>query len=153
MLKIRSRFGFSLIELLVVLMIVGLISLSAMFFHKSIFERNQKQALVEQLKLAITYSRNEAKIRGETLILKPRDVNNWAKGYCLMDANQKIIYQWQPDFSGWDISWSGFASKNELRITANPQNSAMNGKFLISNAQNHEVAKLIINRLGRIRIS
>ena len=90
-------------------------------------------------------------MRGEVLSLSPRTKENWAEGYFLQDKNKKIIYQWKVDFSGWEIVWSGFSSKNQLRIAPNPQTSAMNGHFLISNPYQHESVKLIVNRLGRIR--
>lgn len=144
--------GFSLVELLSVLLILSLLCLTVMSFQQATVRKIHKQDILSQFSQSLLFARNEAQLRGEALILRASHGDDWSKGYVLIDKKNRLIHQWQAIRGGWAISWSGFYSKKDIIISNSLQTSAMNGYFLLTHQQQSVPVKLVLNRLGRLRI-
>ncbi len=140
-------------EMLFVLAIIALISLTGLGFHRHLIEKEQKNNIIEQLVQAMEFSRNQAWLKDGKLALRPTKGMNWADGFQLMDEHQQTIYEWAFNFPGWDIRWKGFSSNNEIPVSSSPQSAIMNGHFIIENIQKGVSTILLVNRLGKMRVS
>ncbi|MFY7698289.1 MAG: GspH/FimT family protein [Legionella sp.] len=152
----KHKSGFTLLELLVVLVISLLVLFFSLATMRQFTEKNQVTSLIDQLKSAIYYARIQAVIIDKPLILRPLLSNNWSKGAMLFIDNAshlcrencQILQLWQWNVSE-DISWHGFQSQNYLLFTPDVSSQAVNGYFEIIQKNQHY--KLILNRFGRIR--
>jgi Tfp pilus assembly protein FimT len=83
---------------------------------------------------------------------------NWSKGIILNTLNEKNnqmerIYQWQWAHPRWGLDWEGVRSKDKITFSNNPAQAISNGHFTLKNAQTHEQIVIILNKLGRVRIT
>lgn len=82
--------GFSLLELLTVLMIIGIIMIIAIPNFDQFFMRQERELTLNKIKSAIHYAKQEAAFRGKTVTLcgshdhKKCVANNWTNGFMVV---------------------------------------------------------------------
>lgn len=65
----------------------------------------------------------------------------------------ELIYQWQWSHPRWDLHWDGASSTKKITFSTYPGQAISNGRFILMNLETHEQIVIILNRLGRIRVS
>lgn len=157
----RCERGLSLIEMLIVLLIIGILALfSPLAFHK-LLKKNQIDVTVDEIKMAIQFSKINALSQAHPVILTPISGEmNWSEGMALcVDnplhqcvSNHGTIREWHWFHNGIEVNWLGFESNHYLRFSPDLMGRAANGYFMVKDQSNQPV-KLIVNRLGRVRVS
>lgn len=151
--------GFTLVELLISLVIFIGLSTLGIASYSYIVRKNEQQTIVDELRTAVQYAKIQAVIRGETISLGPSDSSfNWANGLQLTTWNKKtqtreLLYQWQWHHLRWSLTWNGVRSLNRVIFSNNPANAISNGHFTLENFDTHQQLVIILNRLGRIKLS
>jgi prepilin-type N-terminal cleavage/methylation domain-containing protein len=150
--------GFTLIEVLFVVMMIAVLSLIVVTSASFMIHKNERQTLVEEIRTAIQYARMQAISLGHPVSLIPLDTElNWSKGMMLTQNNSKTnktdtLYQWQWHHPHWSITWSGVNSPNKITLSNNPINAISNGTFVLFDTYTKERVAIILNRLGRIKV-
>lgn len=151
--------GFSLLELLVVLMILGIVSGYGLSFLPSLFNKNQHEVIADEIKQAIHFAKIEALTRDRVLTLSPISEDaDWSTGMRLFEDNQMhhdtpksmVVREWRWRRGSIKVTWQGFESKDYLRFTPDLLSRSANGCFLIQDGRNQQI-KLVVNRLARVR--
>jgi Tfp pilus assembly protein FimT len=151
--------GITLLELLVTMLLLFGLSIIAIASYAYLLQKNEQQVIIDELKSAIRYAKIQAIIRGIPVSLIPLNNSlNWADGMVLSTLNKKtnkmeLIYQWQWRHPYWRLDWSGVNTLNKISFSNNPTQAISNGRFTLINTKNHKQVAIILNRLGRIRIS
>jgi type II secretory pathway pseudopilin PulG len=160
MLKQRhTQTGFTWISLLAILVILGslLVAGASNWRHACVLQA--KRVLFNDIARALAFSRTEAFLSGNNLVLQPLDKqsNNWALGIHLQTEKEPLceIHRWP-----WEVSrqikltWHGFLGQNKLVVSAKPESLAMNGYFLLEpiDGQAFSSEKWVVNRFGRMRV-
>lgn len=155
---VKPSAGFTLLELLLCLSLLGIIAFFSLPYTPSLYKQNQLQTVTAEIKSAIHTAKMQALVVGKTLALTPLpDADDWSEGMLLFVDNAKHqytphvkpLYEWHWKSAGTHVSWHGFQSKDYLLFATDLRSSTTNGYFVIKNAQ--QQAKLIINRVGRVR--
>lgn len=150
--------GFTLIEMLFTLMLIAILSIFSLTSASFIMYKNDQQTIVDEIRTAIQYAKNQAVILGHPVSLSPGDKElNWSKGIILSRMQSKtgkspVLYQWSWHHPHWNITWSGMNSPHKISLSNNPVSAISNGHFVLFNTRTKERVELILNRLGRIRI-
>lgn len=149
--------GFTLLELLIVLSIVGIISLFSMASYSLLLEKNEEQIIVDDIKSAIHYARIQAVSYGHQVTLTPLDAHSdWSKGIKITQLDKKtnkelVVHQWQWPRRKWSLIWSGVNSE-KIIFSNNPVNAISNGTFTLSSLPSKKKKIIVLNRIGRIRV-
>ena len=151
--------GFSFIELVTVLSILGLLCLFGISYIASWYRSNQLQKTADEIKHAIHFAKIKARTMGHTVILKPLSENNdWSLGMRLFvdnktheyRSNSVLLAEWHWYNPRIQVSWKGFESTAYLRFSRSLVDRAVNGHFTIySSTQKHQI-QLVVNRLARV---
>lgn len=151
--------GFTLLELLItVALFVGL-SLIGTTSYTYFTHKNEQQTIVDELRTAIQYAKIQALTQGHTVVLTPlEDSLNWSKGMNLTVWNKRtnqreLIYQWQWNHPHWYLTWNGINSVNKITFSINLAQAISNGRFILSNNKDTKQISIILNRLGRIKVT
>jgi len=154
-----NKKGFTLIELLTVVGLIITLSLIGLGFWSPLIRKNQGQALVDQIKMTVDYARQQALNRGHPVYLTPlNNTVDWSTGIQLSELNYRtnqleLLYQWQWDSKQWTVNWHGLNSAEKITLSNNPLTAISNGRFNLINKVTKESISLVLNRLGRVRIS
>lgn len=151
--------GFTLLELIMALAMSACLYTIGVMSYSYFVQRNEQRVILDELKSVIEYAKMQALILGEPVYLIPLDASlNWSKGVALNTWNRKannmvMHYQWQWNFHRWDLVWNGAYSANKIIFSPNPVSAISNGRFSLTNQDTHKKTEIILNRLGRIRVS
>lgn len=86
----QSKQAFTLVELLVTLLVVGVVATLALPAFNGLFERSRATTEVNDLAKALQYARLEAVNRAASISVKPLDNTNWNKGIQVLVGNTKL---------------------------------------------------------------
>jgi Tfp pilus assembly protein FimT len=144
--------GLSLFELLVVLLLVSIIITFALPLSNQWYQNQLAFIMQKDIEQAVEHGIQKSIILGEPLRLMPLQRHNWGSGMVLVRERETshVLYTWLWRKHAFQILWHGFVSNVYLRFVPELDQSAMNGYFLIENADHHGV-KIVINRVGRMR--
>ena len=143
--------GVTLSELLVCIAILAIIFCYGLSVTPWLYKKNQIERVGVDIKNAIHVAEAQAQHLGDILILRPLSSDqDWTKGMGLFSAGRTLIYEWHWPVSGLHVTWHGFQSNEYLRFTPFMRESAVNGSFMISDAQYHGL-QLVVNRMGRVK--
>lgn len=151
--------GFTLLDLLITMALVAGLSIIGMSSYSYFVKKNEQQIIIDELRTAIQYAKIQAMIRNTSVFLAPLNASlNWSNGMALSSMNKKtnqieLIYQWQWSHPRWSLNWIGVSSNNKIVFYNNLTQAISNGRFNLINNNTHEQVTLILNRLGRVRIS
>ena len=81
--------GFSLLEILIILLLITIVSAFTIPSFVNFFQKTQQKIIREQLIRAIRFARSEAITRGKTVILCKN--KNWSEGY-LVESNDQVLF-------------------------------------------------------------
>ncbi|HHX34517.1 MAG TPA: prepilin-type N-terminal cleavage/methylation domain-containing protein [Gammaproteobacteria bacterium] len=146
--------GFTLIEMGIVLTLLAILAQVAIPAFQDFIERNQQQALYNQIARAVNNARAHAvsnRVRVELCgTLDGLSCNgDWSRGWLLREVNQTTpvaVTQLKTDRRR--LHWSGFQPK--IQFHSNGISPTGNGRFYSCNKQKISW-QLILNRQGRLR--
>ena len=144
-----KNLGFTLFECLLVLLIASIIFFIGLPNIKSMASKKSMNEMMNELTRLLQYSRAEATVYHQTLVLKPlllRD--NWAKGAVLL-CNGEIIHVFHWMSQGARVTWHGFLSRDAILIHPNLHQLAMNGYFEVSK-DGLNAEKMCVSRFGQV---
>lgn len=146
--------GFTLLEMIMVLFIVSILSFIGIQSMPNFMSRNEKEILIDEIKMAVDYAKTRSVNAGKRLKLLPLDNDlNWSKGAQLLEVKtQKIDHVWQWRHAHWAVYWQGVHASKTILLTPNPMNAISNGHFNLINLDTKEEVHLVLNRLGRLKI-
>lgn len=148
--------GFTLLELVVALSLFAFLLFLGLTASRDLLSNNEQHILVDDIKNAVYYAKNQSLILGKTVYLKSLDKErDWSRGMMLglIDNNQWIIlHQWQWEHKFWSVSWAGLDGDKKIRLSYQLMHAISNGTFSLMNHQTKEKVKLVLNRLGRIKV-
>ncbi|KTC78671.1 Tfp type 4 fimbrial pilin related signal peptide protein domain [Legionella cincinnatiensis] len=148
-----------MLELLITMTLFASLLIIGVSSYSYFIQKNEQQIIIDELRNAVQYAKLQAMIRGNSVFLIPLDVSlNWSKGMILNSLNKQtnqveLIHQWQWNHSRWSLNWIGVSSNNKIVFSNTPTQAMCNGHFSLINNHTHEQITLILNRLGRIRVS
>jgi prepilin-type N-terminal cleavage/methylation domain-containing protein len=151
--------GFTLIEIISALVILGILCACTLSFLPLLLKKNQMTVIVDDIKHAVQYAKLDALSNLRTVILTPLDEEkNWSTGMILCEDNPNHhcgpeairIRQWQWHSPSVRVTWRGMESTNYLRITPTLVNRIASGHFIVKENHGSEMC-LVVNRLARVR--
>ncbi|QMT60437.1 GspH/FimT family pseudopilin [Legionella sp. PC997] len=151
--------GFTLLELLITMAVFIGLSVIGIGSYTYFLKKNEQKTIIDELRTAIQYAKMQAIILGNPVYVSPLDgSSNWSNGMVLNFLNKRtdqreVIYQWQWNHPRWDLHWDGAGSKKKISFSTYPGQAISNGRFILMNMDTHEQVIIILNRLGRIRVS
>ena len=151
--------GFTLLELVITIALFIGLSLLGIASYSYFINKNEQQTIIDELRAAIQYAKIQAIILGNPVYLAPIDSSSdWSNGMVLSffdkQTNQaQLIYQWQWSHRRWSLNWEGAGSTNKIIFSTFLGQAMSNGHFTLINKVTHEQFTVILNRLGRIRVS
>ncbi len=160
--------GFSLIEIIITIAILGILSSYALPSFSHLLSRNQQRSVLFQLFRHHQLARSEAIKRNQSIILckssNARQCNpaaDWHEGWIifadtdnnrLLNGTESLIYSYQGQNYKLSVNYRGFGSHNYIRYFPDGHSST-NGTFVLCSRDDSVSAKsLIISRTGRARI-
>ena len=155
----NQSYGFTFIELMVVLVILAISLSFGVGFNQLFLEKNSVDRLEKQVINSIHFSRNKTLSSGQNLTLNSRvDPSDWSSGMVLFVDNpthhycekDKLVYSWSwKSTPGLKLVWRGFKSDKYLLFSSSLRHSTVNGQFVIIKS-GVEVRHIVLNRLGRV---
>ncbi|QEY59683.1 prepilin-type N-terminal cleavage/methylation domain-containing protein [Pseudomonas sp. C27(2019)] len=146
--------AFTLVEMCIVLALLAILAQVALPAFQDFLERNQQQALYNQIARAVNHARTHAvthRVRVELCGTHDgRSCNkDWSQGWLLREVNQlQPIAVTQLKTDRRRLQWSGFQAK--IQFHSNGISPTGNGRFYSCHKQ--EISwQLILNRQGRLR--
>jgi len=157
-----NKNGYSLIELMIVISIMGISLTFAVSNFNQSFMREERTLTLDRLKTAIEYAKLEAFIRGKTITLcgstdnKTCSSKDWSKGYIIFENPEQEIHpkfeQILQVFSGLHFGRLYFESFGPQNLNIFANGTTINlGAFTYcpKNRDNREAEALIINQACR----
>lgn len=152
----NTQQAFSLIELLVVVVLLGLMSLIALPAFTSLLLHTQEETKRHELHAALNHARMQAILNRRVVELCPFGIagtcaQDWNNGWQshFIDSPQTALTRHQPKQS-LTLHWTGFSKS--IRFNPNGTSPLSNGRFIQCRAQKVSW-QLVINRQGRIRVA
>ena len=162
--------GFSLVELMMVLVLAGILLSVAAPAYQALIQRQQLRTAVNELVAAIDLTRSQAMALGSRVLLVPLDPAgaDWAQGWAVFvddngnrrpDAGEALIYRHAPVAGGIRIA-SAFSSDaaqpfiayNAAGRSCSADNSLAAHWGTLSLVQGAQTRNIKINMLGRVRV-
>lgn len=146
--------AFTLIEMLIVLALLAILGRIAVPALQSLLERNQQQALSDQVARAVYNARAYAISQGVAVELCGSQdglncTDDWSHGWLLREINHtEPLLVTQLSSTGQTLHWSGF--QPYISFHSNGISPTGNGRFY--SCTHHSLSwQLILNRQGRLR--
>jgi len=148
----REQIGFTLVELLLSLSLLGMILLLALPTFQTFYQKNLIQQRGAEIAKAINFARNIALNSRQSVTLIPLGrEQDWSYGMALLAMDKTVIHEWRWARRGLTVKWRGFQSPYHLIFSSHLRHSSINGYFLVSGQGLAQ--KWVVNRLGRVRAS
>ena len=152
--KDNKQRGFTLLELLVVIVLLGITAAIAIPNFASLIQSNQRTAVINDLSGLLSFARSEAVRRSAAVVVYPRDASDTSKGYsvCLAtaltdckagDADSERTTNDLP--SGVSVSQTA-----ELTFTGRGMASAAL-TYEVCGKAGSEAVEIMVNRGGQVR--
>ncbi|WP_075879562.1 GspH/FimT family pseudopilin [Vreelandella massiliensis] len=155
--------GFTLLELLVVMLLIGIMATLATPSFLAFGERNARSAAVNQLQSTLAFARNTAITQRMDITVCPTDdarencINEWSGPILVVAGDQQDgftasdIVRFFPPAQRTGIEYS----RNWRRIKFTPlgHSSGYNGRFWVCPSGAMEGRELVLSQLGRLRIA
>lgn len=168
-LKTHSQAGFTLLEALLVVAILGILFLLALPLDRKFLARNQLAVQANQLFEILQLGRATAIRFGNIVTLCPSIEglscsDEWTEGQILfldksangqVDLGDEVIRHWGALPAGITLTWHGFSSDNRLQFEPSGIGRVMNGSFVIRyEAKQLQLQQtVVVNRSGRARLT
>lgn len=151
--------GFTLIELLIYSAVLCILLVLSVPLSLDLYQKNRAEIIAGEIENAVRFARNLAFKNDAPMTLNPlSDSGDWSQGMVLfvdnpqhhLTAQDKIIHQWQWNYSGVQVSWKGFRSSHFITFSPILRQSTANGHFNIATSSHYQ-KQLVVNRLGSVR--
>lgn len=164
--KIHLPQGFTFFELIVTLLMMMILVVIALPYSQHLIQEYRATTIINQLFYALHYAKNEAILRGETIIVcgsldQQHCDGHWSsyriifvdknKNH-LLDEKDELLRIYPPLIDGM-LQLSAFGSSQYIKWSSKGYTNQQNGTF-VYNANDHDPRysrMLIINKAGRIR--
>lgn len=146
--------GFSLIEILIVLIITIILFSMGITSQKFLFQSSQSKIAAEKLFHAIELTRNEAIIKNKNIILCKSSISgDWVNGYLIKEGD-RVLYSFHSSESEGKIYWRAFPlHREELEYLPSGSSKIENGTFwYCDSSQQNPLWAIMINQAGRAKI-
>lgn len=161
-------FGFTFIELLIALSIIGILAVLAAPSFQHLLMRQQAHKIYSQTLQAINFARANALTNQITTTLCPAYNSvecgkNWENGILVFndtnengkidDESETVILNFPAGSHQYSLRWAAFGNRSYLRYTAFGHTHNQNGTFIYcpENGDALYANAIIINRAGRPR--
>lgn len=168
LLSFKKHYGFTLIELFIVLAIAGILLASAVPALSNLSARNQQTSILNTLLSHHHLARSEAIKRNQQVLfcksnngLQCTPKAQWQDGWLIfpdsdrnrkLSNNERVIYIQKALNDNLTLHYRGFGSHNYIRYYSDGH-STSNGTFTLCHQYAEaDAKKLIISRTGRARI-
>ena len=143
--------GWTLIEVVIVLLMVGVMSGFVISGMRAWYEHTSTRRIVESIVNAVEWSEVYALTAKEKIWLThlPGCVD-WSDGMLLETLQHEKIHEWHWLAAGVSVNWHGFLSPEGLIFARDLQHAAMNGFFLL-HKHGKILRKIRVNRIGRVK--
>lgn len=134
--------GFTLVEILIVVVIAGIVLASGLPHYRQLVARHQATTVVNWLISSIHFARYNAASKGITVTLCALEGNrctkNWHRGLALfvdnnqngrLDSEEKVLANIKPVTEVGSIAWRSFGRKPYLQFTAMGHTNFQNGNI------------------------
>ena len=156
----NGLYGFSLVELLLVLVILGITFSMIIPSWCSFIEKNRALAYVGELRATLQFARASAVSLGERVVFCGSRNNlecdgSWGEGQIVIADNGKVLRVLAEVPSGAKIIWhGGVGAKDKIEFLPTGRPNEQSGAFYYCHNQYPErVWKIILYKTGRIRVS
>lgn len=157
--------GFTLLELLIVIAIVGMAITMGAPSYRSVIQNHRADVAIQQVYRAICLAKSEAIKRNQMVTLCPSNDGkscnqDWSKGYLLfvdlkengiLDSDDIILNFYKALNKNDMLKWKDFQNKSFLQITPMGTTNYQNGSFNYCIKGLNSSRALIINTIGRMR--
>lgn len=159
----RAEYGFSLIELLVVLLLVSIILLLSVEGVSSFFQHRKQRLLMQQLYHDLKWTRIEAIALDMPVAIQPynslnhRVTDNWCHGWAVFKNPEKQgftqssqllkVHAGSPDCG---ITFSSFPELPYFQFLPEGISDYQNGTFRFYD-QSQVTMEIVVNQAGRVR--
>jgi len=114
--KMQKTLGFTLLELLVTIVILGVLTTLATPSFQQMIEKNQITTTTNDMVSAFLLARSAAVTQGQNIVVAK--VTEWDDGWTVTDANNNVILRHDPTSSRLQITSVGANLANALTYTA-----------------------------------
>ncbi|NCT56125.1 MAG: type II secretion system protein [Legionella sp.] len=149
--------GLTWVEVLVTLAILGILFSAGVSHWRGLQTNQAERRLLSEIGRVLIFARNQALLRSETLVLRPRVASeSWSSGMVLelknptSDGDPQKLHTWYWHAPGACLTWHGFRGDDALVVDHRPAQLAMNGYFLLEKPDSDQT-RWVVNRFGRIR--
>lgn len=139
--------GWTLIELMIVLFIIGVVLSMALLSFHSMFSKAHSKVAEQQILSAIRLARSEAIKNGAISSLSPQG-GDWSRGQVITVARH--IMKEFPAVPDVTIIWEGFPAGDQLRFV--PSGFVYGGNGTFSICSSGECSKILVSKSGRVRV-
>ena len=157
--------GFTLVELLTTLVIVAVLTMTAVPSFKHIYHANKSTAVINQVVGVTRLARNTAVTEKITTTLCPSTdgatcSGEWKDGAILftdnntnsqIDGNDHIVRFYQPFIDSGSLSWRSLRNKIQFLSTGLPRGTIGSFVYCPSNQDLQYAKSMILSFQGRIR--
>jgi len=156
---LKNNHAFSLIEMLLVLVIIGIILGLAFPSFSDVLSRNRATVHAQQIATALKLARMAAISRCETVrFCKSRDhktcSGNWRDGQIILTQNNAVLRVFDALPAGDQLFWQSSFSKNDyLEFLPSGNTNAQQGSFYYCPKNISQARAVIIQQTGHMRIS
>ena len=146
----RCNCGFTLTELMIVLLIISLMSAFAVPGTLSLIDRYRLQANIGKVVSALGFSRGEAVKRGEKIIIE-RSGSTWNDGWRILEDVSRIELRTQPSLAS-SLVESSPSFQDFIRFNQSGTGNAT-GWFRLATSLNESASAICIGRTGHLKFS
>jgi type IV fimbrial biogenesis protein FimT len=151
--------GFTLFEMMLVIVITVMVSLSALPLMSGYYEKHDTKIWVKQLRSMLKYARITA-LSHSTPVTIASVNNDWCVGIAVFKDPSKIGALTKqenllrmannPKHKACTIRWSSFPNRRYLRFLPSGMTDYQNGSFRIY-SDGKLMSKLVVSQAGRVR--
>jgi hypothetical protein len=159
----QGAFGFTLLELIIVISLTALLGVVSVIGCTHFFARQKQQMMIDTLHQSLDFARQAAISHAEpvTLCAAASDQtcgSNWAQGILIFLDPQNtgrlapglLLLRVQPLLKQGKLIWRGWLPLPTIRFAADGLPHGSHGSFYLIQGNTEQVV-LVINALGRIR--